>query len=140
MGRNPLKALQSTTTLTYYVPKPGAVNQRVVGVETYEGFDNLDRLTYSIYLTGVTRNPFEFMGIDTAEVPLMGFLLDPLYLDNRIAIGTQVPGRYQNTTGMFKRVFCDVGLPIVSKIIGERVAFIFTAQSIEFDTIVDCNS
>ena len=137
--RNPLESLKSTETLVFFVPKPGTSSTSIAGVDSYEvGDDTFDKLTYSVYLSGAVRNPFEYFGLQQSEIPLTGFLLNPLHIDNRIAIGTQTPGFFQSTAGYFKRVFCDKGISIVSDIIGDRVAFIFAAQSIDFDMIVDC--
>lgn len=139
--KSPLSALQSEVILSFFVPKIGAASTMVSGVQTFDATNEpLDKLTYSIYLQGADRNPFEFFGLSQAELPLMGYLLDPLQLDERVGIGTQAPGIFQGSTGYFKRVFCDKGLPIVSRLIGEKVAFIFSAQSVDFDTVFDCSS
>jgi hypothetical protein len=137
--RNPLESLKTSTDLVFFVPKPGAASTSIAGVQSYAaGVDTLDKLAYSVYLSGAVRNPFEYFGLQQSEIPLTGFLLNPLHIDSRIAIGTQVPGFFQSTAGYFKRVFCDKGISIVSDIIGDRVAFIFAAQAIDFDMTLDC--
>lgn len=129
---SPLVALKSEEILVFHVPKDVKQFDIVNGVKTYSP-DNLDILSYRIYLTGSYDNPFEFVSVNASELPLSGYLLQPKHLDSRVASGTVIPGSYQGTTGFYKRVFANKGLPIVADIIGDKVYFLFATKSQRVD-------
>lgn len=129
---SPLVALQSATKLIFKVAKNTANYQDLDGVRVYENQD-VECLAYDIYLKGAYANPFEFVSLDYTEVPLQGYLLNPLKIDYRITIGSTVMGEFQGIIGQFKRVFIDRGIPPVANVIGDRVAFIFSTKALTVD-------
>jgi hypothetical protein len=68
--------------------------------------------------------------MELTTIPLTGYLLNPIELDERVAIGTTVAGFFQGVRGHFTRVFADKGIPPVSRVIGDKVAFIFATKAL----------
>jgi hypothetical protein len=129
---SPLVALKSVTKLTFMVAKDTSSYIDVDGVRQYSK-GSVDCLHYDIYLKGAYSNPYEFVSLELTTIPLTGYLLNPIKLDDRVAIGTTVAGFFQGVRGQFTRVFADRGIPPVSKVIGDKVAFIFTTKVLTVD-------